>query len=75
VAIGVWPPVFYGALGTWFLIVGAARGAAIMFIAIVAATTASVIYLTGKRLSGRWAGVLAAILSWHRRWCRSRAHA
>ena len=73
VAIGVWPPVFYGALGTWFLIVGASRGAAIMFIAIVAATTASVIYLTGKRLSGRWAGVLAAILSWHRRWCRSRA--
>jgi hypothetical protein len=62
VAIGVWPPVFYGALGTWFLIVGASRGAAIMFIAIVAATTASVIYFTGKRLIGRWAGVLAAVL-------------
>jgi hypothetical protein len=62
VAIGVWPPVFYGALGTWFLIVGASRGAAIMFIAIVAATTASVIYFTGKRLIGCWAGVLAAVL-------------
>jgi hypothetical protein len=62
VAIGVWPPVFYGALGTWFLIVGASRGAAIMFIAIVAATTASVIYFAGKRLIGRWAGVLAAVL-------------
>jgi hypothetical protein len=62
VAIGVWPPVFYGALGTWFLIVGASRGAAIMFIAIVAATTASVIYFTGKRLIGGWAGVLAAVL-------------
>jgi hypothetical protein len=62
VAIGHWPPVFYGALGTWFLIVGASRGTAIMFIAIVAATTASVIYFTGKRLIGRWAGVLAAVL-------------
>jgi hypothetical protein len=62
VAIGHWPPVFYGMLGTWFLIVGASRGAAIMFIAIVAATTASVIYFTGKRLIGRWAGVLAAVL-------------
>jgi hypothetical protein len=62
VAIGVWPPVFYGALGIWFLIIGASRGAAIMFIAIVAATTASVIYFTGKRLIGRWAGALAAVL-------------
>jgi hypothetical protein len=34
VAIGVWPPVFYGALGAWFLIIGASRGAAIMFIAM-----------------------------------------
>jgi 4-amino-4-deoxy-L-arabinose transferase-like glycosyltransferase len=62
VAIGVWPPAFYGALGTWFLIFGASRGAAMMFIAIVAATTACVIYFTGKRLIGRWAGVLAAVL-------------
>jgi hypothetical protein len=62
VAIGVWPPVFYSALGTWFLIVGASRGTAMMFIAIVAAATASIIYLTGKRLIGRWAGVLAAVL-------------
>ena len=62
VMIGIWPPVFYGALGIWFSIVGASRGAAIMFIAIVAATTASVIYFTGKRLIGRWAGVLAAFL-------------
>ena len=62
VAIGVWPPVLYGALGTWFLIVGASRGSAIMFIAIIAATTASIIYLTGKRLIGRWAGFLSAVL-------------
>jgi hypothetical protein len=62
VAIGVWPPVFYGALGIWFLLVGASRGSAILFIAIVAATTATVIYFTAKRLIGRWAGVLAAVL-------------
>ena len=62
VAIGVWPPVFYGTLGIWFLIFGASRSAAIVFIAIVAASTASIIYFTGKRLIGREAGVLAAIL-------------
>ena len=62
VMIGNWPPVFYGALGIWFLIVGASRGAGMMFLAVVAATTASVIYFTGKHLIGRWAGVLAAVL-------------
>jgi 4-amino-4-deoxy-L-arabinose transferase-like glycosyltransferase len=62
VAIGHWPPAFYNALGTWFLLVGASRGSAVLFIALVAATTASIIYFTGKRLIGRWAGVLAAVL-------------
>ena len=62
VAIGVWPPVLYGMLGIWFLIVGASRATAIMFIAVIAAITASVIYFTGRRLIGRWAGVLAAVL-------------
>ncbi len=62
VAIGVWPPVFYGLLGVWFLSVGASRGAALLFIAIAAAATASVVYFTGKRLLGRWAGGLAAVL-------------
>jgi hypothetical protein len=62
VMIGIWPPAFYGALGIWFLIVDASPGSAIMFIAIVAGTTATVIYFTGKRLIGRWAGVLAAVL-------------
>jgi 4-amino-4-deoxy-L-arabinose transferase-like glycosyltransferase len=62
VMIGHWPPAFYGALGTWFLIVGASRGTAIIFIAVVAAATTTVIYFTGKRLIGRWAGALAAVL-------------
>jgi 4-amino-4-deoxy-L-arabinose transferase-like glycosyltransferase len=62
VAIGWWPPVFYAMLGVWFLIVGASRATALAFIAIIAAATASVIYLTGRRLIGRWAGILAAVL-------------
>ncbi len=62
VAIGHWPPVFYGALGVWFLIFDASRATALMFIAVAAAATASIIYLTGKRLIGRCAGVLAAAL-------------
>jgi 4-amino-4-deoxy-L-arabinose transferase-like glycosyltransferase len=62
VMIGVWPPVFYGALGTWLLIAGASRDMAILFIAIIAATTATAIYFTGKRLIGRWAGCLGAVL-------------
>jgi len=62
VAIGVWPPVLYGTLGIWFLLVGASRVSALMFIALLAAMTASLIYFTGKRLIGRWAGILAALL-------------
>src|SRR5260370_13357261 len=62
VMIGIWPPGFYGALGIWFLVVGASRGTAIMFIAFVAGTTASLIYFTGKRLTRRWAGGLSAVL-------------
>ena len=62
VTIGVWPPGFYGALGIWFLMVGASRGTAIVFIAVIGASTATLIYFTGKRLIGRWAGILAALL-------------
>jgi 4-amino-4-deoxy-L-arabinose transferase-like glycosyltransferase len=62
VAIGWWPPVFYAVLGAWFFIVGASRATALAFIAIIAAATASVIYVTGRRLIGRWAGLLAAVL-------------
>jgi hypothetical protein len=62
VAIGVWPPGFYAALGIWFLIFGASRASALTFIAVVATITASVTYFIGKRLIGRWAGVLAAVL-------------
>jgi 4-amino-4-deoxy-L-arabinose transferase-like glycosyltransferase len=62
VAIGHWPPVLYGLLGIWFLIFGASRATAMMFVAISAAATATTIYLIGKRLIGRWAGGLGAVL-------------
>jgi 4-amino-4-deoxy-L-arabinose transferase-like glycosyltransferase len=62
VAIGHWPPVLYGALGTWFLIFEASRTTSMIFIAIVATITACVIYFIGKRLIARWAGALSAIL-------------
>ena len=62
VAIGVWPPGFYAALGMWFLIFGASRASALIFIALIAATTATTTYFSGKRLIGRWAGLLAVVL-------------
>lgn len=62
VAIGHWPPLFYAVAGVWFLTFGASRLTAILFIAVTAAVTATVIYFTGKRLIGIWAGVLAAVL-------------
>ncbi len=62
VAIGHWPPLFYAVAGVWFLIFDASRLTAILFIAMTAAVTATVIYFTGKRLVGIWAGALAAAL-------------
>jgi 4-amino-4-deoxy-L-arabinose transferase-like glycosyltransferase len=62
VAIGHWPPLFYAALGIWFLIIGASRVSALMFIALVAAATTTIIYFTGKHLIGRWAGIFASVL-------------
>jgi hypothetical protein len=49
-AIGVWPPGFYAAFGVWFLGFGASRASALIFIAVIAATTATTTYFSGKRL-------------------------
>jgi Dolichyl-phosphate-mannose-protein mannosyltransferase len=62
VSIGHWPPLFYGLAGVWFLVFGASRATALLFIAATAALTATLIYFTGKRLIGIWAGILAAAL-------------
>ena len=60
-----WPPGFDGALGTWLLILGASRGAAIMFIAIIAATTASIIYFTASGDGLAFGTVAAAAILTH----------
>lgn len=62
VAIGHWPPVLYAIASVWFLVLGATRATALLFIATTATVTATVIYFTGKRLIGTWAGILAAVL-------------
>lgn len=62
VAIGHWPPALYATAGVWFLIFGASRATALLLIAIFAAATGTLLYFAGKRLIGRWAGGLAALL-------------
>ena len=62
VAIGHWPPALYVTAGIWFLIFGASRATALLFIAVIAAATGTLLYCTGKHLIGRWAGGLAALL-------------
>lgn len=62
VAIGHWPPLLYVFASVWFLLFGVTRVTALLFIATTAAVTATIIYFTGKRLIGIWAGVVAAIL-------------
>lgn len=62
VAIGHWPPVLYAALGIWFLIFGVSRITAMCFIAVIVATTATVIYGVARSSLGRYAGIFAASL-------------
>jgi 4-amino-4-deoxy-L-arabinose transferase-like glycosyltransferase len=60
VAIGHWPPLLYGALGTWLLTFGESRGAALTFVALSAAATAWMIYYTARESLSRAAGLFAA---------------
>lgn len=62
VALGHWPPVFYAILGTWLLIFGTSHTACMIFIATIAASTATILYFLGNRLLGYWAGAFAALL-------------
>src|SRR5271166_3501740 len=62
VAIGHWPPLLYATAAGWFLVFGASRTAALLFIAVIAAATSSLVYWTGKRLIARWVGGVAALL-------------
>jgi hypothetical protein len=61
VAIGHWPPGLYGILGIWLLAFGASRGAAMLFMATVAAILATITCLVGAARLGWWAGWFAGV--------------
>lgn len=62
VAIGHWPPVLYGLLGTWMLIFGTSRVAVMQFFSMVVAALGYVIYFSGRALVGRAGGLFAGLL-------------
>ena len=62
VAFGHWPPVLYGALGTWMLLFGTSRVAVMQFFSVVIAILGCTIYFSGKALIGRAGGVFAGLL-------------
>ncbi|HUU36260.1 MAG TPA: hypothetical protein VMW48_19480 [Vicinamibacterales bacterium] len=59
VAIGHWPPGFYGALSVWLLAVGATRTGALVFMALLAAGLSCVTFAAGAVLIAPWAGWFA----------------
>lgn len=62
VAIGHWPPMLYGLLGSWMLLAGASRLSALLFTALIAAGTATLMYRAAARAIGSWGGWLAGAL-------------
>lgn len=62
VAIGNWPPLLYGIAGAWFLLFGASRASALIFIALIVGALACVVYATGRKLVSPVAGLFAAAL-------------
>lgn len=60
VAIGNWPPLLYVVLALWFLAFGVSRVSALIFTAVCAAATASLIFVAGRRLISNHAGLFAA---------------
>ncbi len=62
VALGQWPPFLYALLGGWMMIAGASRTAALVFIAVVAATTATLIAAVGRPRTGLLPALLAALV-------------
>ncbi len=62
VALGQWPPFLYALLGGWMMIFGASRAAALVFIAGVAAATATLIAAVGRPRAGLLPALLAALV-------------
>ena len=61
IAIGHWPPLFYGVEAGWFLIAGPSVASALWLQAVVAAALAAVVGCVVGRLGGWIAGIPAAL--------------
>ncbi len=59
VAIGMWPPVFYGAAGAWTLAFGTTRVSLLAFSALLGALLSASLAVFVKRLYGRAFGLIA----------------
>ena len=59
IAIGNWPPVFYGLEGPWLMVFGASRIAALVLVALTASALATVVFATTGRRH-EWPVALAA---------------
>lgn len=62
VAIGHWPPLFYGLLGVWFIIFGVSRISALCFMALTSASIGLAIYAVAKSSLSHVAAIFAALL-------------
>ncbi len=62
VALGVWPPAFYLTQSAWTLPFGASRTSTLLFMAMLAACTGTLLYRAVRIEFGEWAGATAGIL-------------
>ena len=62
VAIGHWPPFFYGLLGIWFVIFGVSRISSMCFMAAIAAGTGATIFYIARAHLSKVAALFAASL-------------
>ena len=60
VAIGNWPPFQYVLMAVWFFLAGVSRASALLFIAVIAASTGTAMFMVGKKLLSPLAGIFAA---------------
>jgi hypothetical protein len=62
VAIGNWPPFQYALMAVWFLLAGVSRVSALLFIAVIAASTGAAMFMVGRKLLSPLAGIFAAVV-------------
>ncbi|MGA2149437.1 MAG: glycosyltransferase family 39 protein [Bryobacteraceae bacterium] len=61
-AVGHWPPLFYAAVGSWFLLAGVGRWQALVIPAVCAAGSAWLLFALARRRGGTVAGFCAGLL-------------